>query len=196
MKKIHLPITLSLIVIFLSILFLSVNLSGDLDLTDSERLQFIINVFAACAAVISAIFVIWSYIFTNEAFRLSQKPQLLVQLTNDQNNFSQTIFRYINVTRNAFDDLAFTIEVKTPSKRVDMSDLFTRKMYMAGRDDRTRRFNSDTELKNRDIDLARETSAGNEVRLTIKYTFTFLGEQQSVLAQEYKWIDKQGWNLP
>jgi len=194
MKKTFL--SLILISIFsVTIFFLLSNFLEQYDLTDAESLQFHVSVVAIAIASISASFPIFSYWNKSEAFILSQKPQLLVQVLNTKGDYNLTIFRYENFTTNAFEDLTLIINVTTLSKEISLSDLFSKEMYMSGRDSRERKFYSIKELKDRNFDLTKEMLAGNEIRLNVKYSFTFLGEKQLILSQQYKWVDKQGWNL-
>lgn len=199
MRKTNILITLSAIVFVLLIIFLQFVFSNKVELNDSEKLQLTIDSFIACAAIISAIIVVWSYLNTNKVLILSKKPDLLVQALNiNVPNYQHkwTRLSYRNTTNNTFEDLTFLLSVETSARKVSLDDLFRKNMHMPGSDLRERNFDPVDELNSRGFDLIQEVSSGNEVRFIIKYTFTYLGERNSVLAQEYKWSNRiKGWEI-
>lgn len=82
------------------------------------------------------------------------------------------------------------------NRTVDLSDVFTPRMYMAGRDQRQRQFVTTDELVSRGLELNGMTERGNEAVLSLSYMFTFLGCPEIVEVQEYKWErDKQLWSV-
>jgi hypothetical protein len=179
-------------------------ISSDLGLTKAQLVERLIQLAATAGAFISATFVVWSYLQTNQAFALSQKPALLLFVTNqkvprsltNQEVVHVTLIGYHNTTGNSFYDLTIRPAVTIANRTVDLNDLFTPRMYMAGRDQRQRQFVTMDELGSRGLDLNGMTERGNEAILSLSYVFTFLGRSETVRVQEYKWErDKQVWSV-
>lgn len=195
MRRNLIPILLTCIVLVISGILLFQIISKSTFFSNSDKMQNLINLFLACFASISAIYVVYSYVQTNSAFILSQRPSLLVQVeslhiqnpNNSNSSLPRTRIHYKNTTNNSFDDLSFNITVYTSSRTVDISDLFRREMKMPGFDTRQRTFDPIYELNSRGFNIIQEASQGNEVKLKISYTFTFLNKKEKIEAQEYKW---------
>ncbi len=177
---------------------------NQLGLTSAQRVEYLILLATAAGAFISATFIVWSYLQTNQAFVLSQKPALLLFVNNLKLPRSQTNpevvhvtqVAYHNITANSFYDLTIQLSVTIANRTVDLSDLFTPRMYMAGRDQRQRQFVTMDELGPRGMDLNAMTERGNEAVLSLRYTFMFLRRPEVVQVQEYKWErDKQCWSV-
>lgn len=173
------------------------------ELITKDRITSLISIFACSGALISATLVIFSYIHTNFAFILSQKPHLLVQVTtqkvvegNTNNMFPLTVVHYVNTTSNPFMDLSFDIKVTAGNRTVDLSDLFTKKMFMAAHDSRDRRFNTLEELGKRGLDINNEVRTGHQVVLKIIYSHTFNQKMEYIKIQEYFWnCNIQQWEI-
>ena len=87
-----------------------------------------------------------------------------------------TQIAYQNITSNSFYDLTIGLSVTIANRTIDLSDLFTARMYMAGRDQRLRNFVTMDELGPRGLDL----NALTEKR---KRSGSFLAIQLHLLAQ-------------
>lgn len=199
MKRFNILLILSSIIIILSCFIGLYIVSDHVSLTDYEKVQSLLTLIIASAGIVSAIFVIYSYIQTNLAFISSQRPSLLVQVQNlpDQDpNSSKTRINYTNITNNSFFDLTFHIKVYTDYKSVNLSDLFGEKMNMPGKDSRQRNFDSIYELDARGFDIVHEAQQGNSTKLEIAYSHTFLGNVERVLSQKYKWNNnRKEWDI-
>ncbi len=178
--------------------------SDQIELTKAQLVEYLILLAATSGAFISATFVVWSYLQTNQAFVLSQKPALLLFVNNlklprsltNQEVVHVTQVAYHNTTGNSFYDLTIRLAVTIANRTVDLSDLFTPHMYMAGRDQRQRQFVTTDELGPRGLDLNAMTERGNEAILSLSYAFTFLGRSEVVRVQDYRWErDKQCWSV-
>jgi hypothetical protein len=154
----------------------------------------------------SVVFVVYSYLQTNRAFRAAQEPHLLIQVRNttqvpdDKTPAEQGIhwtgISYQNFTDNAFNDLRVRLSVTDGQQEACLDDLFRGPMFMAGRDSRTRSFTTAGHLKARGLDLEQALASEREVRLRIGYDFTFLGVDQHVDAQEYVWdVRRREWQI-
>ena len=199
MFKVPLAITIVLIIIALTA-FIVVITSTTLELID--RVTSSIAIFACLGGGISATFVICSYIHTNFAFVLSQKPSLLIQVTSVHKESQPpsiipiTIIHYENTTANEFTDLTLNITIRVANREVDISELFRPKMFMAAHDRRDRRFETLSLLSQRGIDVNSETRAGNPVELTTGYSYTFNKIIEKRNGPEYKWnADIQHWEI-
>ena len=101
--------------------FLGLN-SGRIGLTSSDLIAHLVQIWLSVAAFISAAFVVTSYIHTNRAFQLSQKPQLLIQVLNEVHapeegsekgqRFHGTNIYYRNVSLNQFEDLGMRVRLR------------------------------------------------------------------------------------
>lgn len=204
MKNLNIPLILSGIIIILSCFIGLYVVSDHVSLTDYEKVQSLLTLSIASAGIISAIFVLYSYIQTNLAFISSQRPSLLVQVQslhvknpNDPNELNpHTRINYANITNNSFFDLTFHIKVYTDYKSVNLSDLFRKNMNMPGKDTRQRNFDTIYELDAKGFDIVHEAQQGNLTKLEIAYSYTFLGNVERVLSQEYKWNDnRKEWEI-
>ena len=178
--------------------------SAGLGLTNAELVENLILLATAAGAFVSTTFVVWSYVQTHSAFVLSQKPALLLFVNNLKVQRSpanpeivhMTQVAYRNTTLNSFYDLTLKLSVTVSNRTIDLSDLFTPRMYMAGRDERQRQFVTVDELSSRGLDLNAVAERGNEAILSLRYEFTFLGHVEVITVQYYKWErDKQLWSL-
>lgn len=204
MKKSDIPLILSSIIIILSCLIGLYIFSDRVSLTDYEKLQSLLTLIIASAGIVSVIVVLYSYIQTNLAFISNQRPSLLVQVQslhvknpNNPNELNpHTRINYANTTNNSFFDLTFHIKVHTDYKSVNLSDLFRKNMNMPGKDTRQRNFNTIYELDAKGFDIVHETQQGNLIKLEIAYSYTFLGNVEKILSQEYKWNDnRKEWEI-
>lgn len=207
MKKSDIPLILSSIIIILSCLIGLYIFSDRVSLTDYEKLQSLLTLIIASAGIVSVIVVLYSYIQTNLAFISSQRPSLLVQVQslhlknpnnpNDPNELKpHTRIHYANITNNSFFDLTFHIRVYTDYKSVNLSDLFRENMNMPGKDTRQRNFDTIYELDAKGFDIVHEVQQGNLIKLEIAYSYTFLGNVERILSQEYKWNDnRKEWEI-
>jgi hypothetical protein len=163
-----------------------------------EVVANIVQVWICVASFISATFVISSYVQTNAIFVLSQKPHLLLQVVggNDSNENHHTIILYTNRSASPFYDLSLFITISTPNTTIDLSDLFSPKMYMASHDQRQRDFVTLTELEKHNFDLAYNIEKKQEIVLSLSYQFTFNNEQIKIDVQKYKWdVEHQDWSI-
>ena len=171
-----------------------------LALSGPDLVSAYIQVWACVAVLISAAFVVTSYIQTNKAFQLGQKPQLLVQVVNEQNNAVPGIqnhvtkIHYENRSPNQFEDLSFEVTLHTSNIKLNLSDLFTERMYMAGFDSRDRRFLTEAELQKRGFSLSSFNPNTGKAFLDISYRFTYTGKKQRVDVQQYYW-GSNGWTI-
>jgi hypothetical protein len=155
-------------------------------------------------ALISAIFVVNSYIQTNKVFLLSQRPSLLIQVQgqhiqiNAQNNepVPHTFVHYSNTSQNDFDDLTIVLKLQASNRIIDLADLFKPKMFMAAPDKRHRKFETLALLSQRGVDIESETRTGNQVLLSTGYTFTFNYKLEEKKGPVYKWNGQiRNWEL-
>ncbi len=171
-------------------------------LSNAEKVHSIISIIACGGGLITATIVVYSFLQTNEAFILSQRPQLLIQVISVQEkiNNKDTVpvswIRYENITQNMFNDLTISLTIRSKDKIVDLSYLFIENMQMIGKDSRRRKFYPLEEIANKGINLNEETAQGNIVYFDVKYEFTFCGKREKVLAQNYQWNSKsQVWDI-
>jgi hypothetical protein len=173
-------------------------------LNDAQLVSSLITLFACLGALISATFVVYSYLQTNNIFVLGQRPSLLIQITSEhcqpnpqaKNKVPFTFIDYTNTTVNEFTDLTITMNLRLSNREIDLSDLFKPKMFMAGHDKRHRRFETIAFLSSRGIDLNKEIATGNQVILSPSYTFTFNKKLEERMGPEYKWNSEiQHWEL-
>ena len=178
--------------------------STGLSLDDAQLVSSLIALFACLGALISATFVVYSYIQTNRAFLLGQKPFLLIQVKSEhlqpnpqtQGVVPFTFIDYTNTSQNEFNDLTLFVKLRVANRDVDISDLFKPKMFMAAHDQRHRRFETLSFLSERGIDINNETASGNQVILSTHYTFTFNNKLEERKGPEYKWNGQiQHWEL-
>jgi len=181
-----------------------IGLSDSLTLSDGELVQAQIGVGATLGALISATFVIYSFVQTNLAFIESQRPQLLVWVETEKGKRTKesteqipiTFINYKNITNNQFPDLAINIQVVAGERVIDLSDLFS-KTIMIGQDQRHRWFDTLKELEDRGFRINDVSTQGTETTLRISYTYTFNNSTHTVPCQRYKWNPAlQCWELP
>ncbi|MEC9361716.1 MAG: hypothetical protein VYC42_00710 [Pseudomonadota bacterium] len=161
----------------------------------AEKASSIIAVWACVAAFVSAAFVIQSYLETNAAFQQSQMPHLRIWVQDATGPAGEhfTCVNYENMTLNAFSDLTIHVAVKAKDVVVDLDSLFPDRMFMAGRDQRKRTFNTVKELGARGYQIESESAKAAPPRLCIAYDYTFAGRMQNVVIQEYEW--RRGWHI-
>ncbi len=131
-----------------------------------------VGVITCLGALISAAFVVFSYIHTNGSFIESQRPHLLIFM---QNSFSQagasmSTLQYHNITTNRFKDLTIHLRVKASNREYSLSELFRSKMTMIGLDQRQRTFDPLLELNNLGLNVENTVQQGNEVTLSVAYS--------------------------
>jgi hypothetical protein len=158
-----------------------------------------IQIWICVGAFISVAYVIPSYLQTNWAFILSQKPALLLQAIDNLSTSEHfTRIHYENCSNNPFYDLSIFVKVTTSHTKVDLSDLFTKNMYMAPHDSRDRMFSTVNELKKRGFDLISSAQQNQEIILSIAYEFTYNRKTEVINVQEYFWDtsnQKPSWTI-
>jgi len=97
------------------------------------------------------------------------------------------------MTLNPFEDLTIHVNIRTPETTFDLSALFSTKMFMAGRDQRQRSFNTAKELLGRGYQLIPNATMIKPPHLCISYEFTFNQLKEIVKIQEYQW--NGGWQI-
>jgi hypothetical protein len=170
----------------------------------AAKASTLVSLWACVAALISAAFVVRSYLQTNRAFVLSQKPHLRIWVQNmeaktseqDPTRVHMTAIHYENMTLNPFLDLTIGIKVKTSKATIDLSDLFKPRMFMSGRDQRQRTFPTRKELLARGFELSSPNGAQDPPILCISYSFTFDKRTESIEIQKYSWdASRNQWSL-
>lgn len=165
-------------------------------ISNSELISNIIQIWIGVGAFISATIIIGSYIITNRAFILSQKPYLYLiarnhnKIKRDKNSnefIHATQIHYENISNNPFYDLTINVRVSTLNTEVDLSDLFTKKMYMSAHDVRDRNFVTVDELNKRGFNLDSAINENKDILLSLNYTFTFNNKEEIIDVQKYKW---------
>lgn len=170
-----------------------------LELRPNEVVSSLIAVIASLGALVSATFVVASYLQTNKAYVESQRPHLWIWVESIKNNeSSEPISRinYHNITNNRFNDLTISVRVESDNRTYDLSHLFRKRMVMIGQDRRQRSFKPVEELSKVGLDLQETSSSGKEVKLTVGYEYTFNGVVDIVNAQQYRWdAGGQRWEI-
>jgi hypothetical protein len=200
-----LPIIISSVLFAIAVVVCAYLLtSSKLTLTDAQLVSSLITLFTCLGALISATFVVYSYLQTNRIFLLGQRPSLLIQVTSEQlipipqskNSVPFTTIHYTNTTSNEFDDLTILVKLTLGSREIDLSDLFKPKMFMAAYDQRHRQFETLSFLASHGVDINKEITSGNQVMLSLSYTFTFNSKLEERKGPEYKWnYEIQRWEL-
>ncbi|KPQ23352.1 MAG: hypothetical protein HLUCCA13_13870 [Halomonas sp. HL-48] len=150
----------------------------------------IIAIAASVGALVSATFVIFSYLQTNRAFIESQRPQLLIVLDNRYESGTSipvSFIHYQNITNNKFDDLTIKLTVTVSGTKYSLDHLFRPNMTMIGQDRRQRRFEPYDELANVGVDMPTQEGLGSKIELAIIYEYTFYHKSDRVRAQKYEW---------
>ena len=181
MAKLRIPIIITVILVLITVAAFCILLtSKSLRLTNAEMVNSLIAIFACLGALISATFVIYSYLMTNYAFIQSQKPYLLIQVVKGRDviegnrTVPTTVIHYTNITDNTFLDLTMDLRVSVLDKEIDISDLFTPNIYMAARDKRNRTFKPIELLLNKcGININAKAQADNPVILKVGYKYSF-----------------------
>ncbi len=170
-----------------------------LELRPNEVVSSLIAVIASLGALISATFVVASYLQTNKAYVESQRPHLLILVESLKHNESgQPMSRilYHNITNNRFNDLTISVRIESDNKAYDLSHLFRKNMTMIGQDRRQRSFKPVEELSKAGLNLQETSSSGKEVKLMVGYEYTFNGVVDKVNAQQYRWnAGDQQWEI-
>jgi hypothetical protein len=170
----------------------------------NEKISNHIALWAGVAAFISAAYVIASYLQTNYAFILSQRPHLRIRVENVMARISEqdhtlvhmTRILYENLTINPFEDLTIKVKVHNSKTVADISDLFSPKMFMAGHDARQRNFCTRTEILARGFEIESQFVASDPPKLSISYEFTFSQEVQQINIQQYAWdVTRKEWTI-
>lgn len=179
-------ITIALIIIGIGVTLFVLNTKIKSDIVSN-----IIQIWMCVAALISVVFVISSYIQTNQAFIASQRPHLLLIARGgpNQNNpaMHMTQIHYENKSNNPFYDLNILVRVSTQNTLVDLGNLFSPNMYMAVHDVRDRNFDTRLELSQRGFDIGAAVRANQTIILSLVYTFLFNNKKESIKVQEYIW---------
>lgn len=177
--------------------------STTLQFTHAELVSSLIAIFACMGGLISATFVVYSYVQTNKAFIDSKKPSLLIQVKSEHQSpgpqqppIPFTFIHYKNTSPNEFTDLTIRLKVEVGSRTIDISDLFSPKMFMAAHDPRNRRFETVTFFAIRGIDINAEAQSGNPVILSTGYQFSFNKRLEEREGPNYKWNPQiQHWEI-
>lgn len=168
-------------------------------LKPNEIVSALIAVVASLGALVSATFLVASYLQTNKAYIESQRPHLLIlveSLRHKDSGHPVSRIHYHNITNNRFNDLTVTVSVDSGNRTYDLSHLFRSNMTMIGQDRRQRSFKPIEELGKLGLDLQQTASSGKEVKLRIGYKYTFNGHEDVVNAQEYRWdADEKQWQI-
>jgi len=154
---------------------------------------------ATLGALISAAFVIWSFIQTNKAFIESKRPQLLIQVESVKlqsvgepvSMIPWTKIHYSNITDNKFDDLTIQVFVYCETTRINFNHLFRTSMSMIARDSRVRSFKTYDEIENRGFNLRQLANDNRDVFMNLQYEYSFNGARDLIDAQLYKWNKEQ-----
>ena len=174
-------------------------------LSNSEVIQAQIGIFATYGALVSAAFVVYSYLQTNSAFIESQRPQLYIRVESIRVRENATAtetepgtrIHYKNTTANQFSDLTIGIKVEAAGKVCDLGDQFQPCMVMIGHDQRQKWFKTLQALKEKGCDLPALAASAPDVYLKLCYSFTHARERKVVPCQDYKWDWKlEQWVLP
>jgi hypothetical protein len=183
-----------LIIIFLALLAAvgswAIVYCDALELRSSEVVSSLIAVIATLGALISATFVVASYLQTNKAYVESQRPHLLTFVENkkyEESGEPLSIIHYHNITNNRFNDLTISVKVESGNRIYDLSYFFRKNMAMIGQDRRQRSFKPAEELIKAGLNLQETSSSGKEVKLIVGYGYTFNGVVDNVNAQQYRW---------
>jgi len=161
-----------------------------LELKPSEVVSSLIAVIASLGALVSATFVVASYLQTNKAYVESQRPHLLTLVESRKYDVSGeplSIIHYHNITNNRFNDLTIHIKAESDNRVYDLSYLFRQNMAMIGQDRRQRSFKPVEELSKAGLNLQETSSSGKEVKLMVGYEYTFNGVVDKVNVQQYRW---------
>lgn len=168
--------------------------STSVKLTQAELVNSLIAIFACMGGLISATFVVFSYIQTNKAFMDSKKPFLLIKVKSEhlppgpqQPPIPFTFIHYTNTSGNEFTDLTIKLKVEAGNSTIDISDLFSPKMFMAAHDPRNRRFETETFIAQHGLDINAEAQLGNPVILSTSYQFSFNKRIEERKGPNYKW---------
>jgi hypothetical protein len=163
-------------------------------LSDAELVQSEIALFAMLGAFIAAIFVVYEYQQSTQAFIESQRPQLLFQLFNRfqeapglKEPVPLTEIQYKNITPNRFTKLSFSLIVSALGKEVDISDLLPSNMTVAGFDQRVKWFEPVRFVNEHGIFLNLTIKREPAPLLRIAYSHLFLGKPEHVELQSYRW---------
>ncbi|MBX3037083.1 MAG: hypothetical protein KF758_09225 [Anaerolineales bacterium] len=188
-------ITIFLIIVGIVSTLLLFQHGNKLGLLFADIISNTIQVWVCVGAFISVAYVISSYRHTNISFTLSQKPHLLlfvaeqeVQISsNNSETVHTTIIHYQNHSNNPFYDLSLSLKISTKNTIVDLSDLFSKNMYMAAHDSRQRNFFTLEELSRHGFDLNSVIKQHQEVILSLAYEYTFNNKKEKINVQEYFW---------
>ncbi|EHQ9269905.1 hypothetical protein ACJO1Y_05325 [Vibrio parahaemolyticus] len=168
-------------------------------LEDSEVVTALIALFGTLGALISATFVVASYMQTNNAYIESQRPHLLIlaeSLTEKGTAEPVTCIHYHNITNSRFTDLTITVVLEAENRKVNLSHLFRSNMTMIGRDQRQRNFKILDEATKLGLDIESTAMSGREVKLLLGYEYTFNDAKEHVGAQEYIWdANSREWRI-
>ena len=181
----------------LSVLYLANG--SDLQIKDSDLISLYISIAACLGALVSATFVVFSYLQTNNAYIEAQRPHRLAMmesLVREGTGEPVSRVHYQNITNNRFTDLTLDIKVTAGNREYSLSELFRKKMTMIGRDQRQRSFHPLKELQALGLDLQSTAESGNEVTLDVSYEYTFNKKKDVVNAQMYRWnASRREWEI-
>ncbi|EGR0775402.1 hypothetical protein RDG66_16720 [Vibrio cholerae] len=168
-------------------------------LKDSEVVTALIALFGTLGALISATFVVASYMQTNKTYIESQRPHLLIlaeSLTENGTGKPVSRIHYHNITNSRFTDLTITVVLEAENRKINLGYLFRENMTMIGRDQRQRSFKVLDEAAKLGLDIQSTAMSGREVKLLLGYEYTFNDVKDHVGAQEYVWdANSREWRI-
>ena len=193
------PVVISLILICLGIIsFFYVSAIPNNEINMKDKVSFYLSIVSCVGALVSAAFVVFTYISTSRAYVESQRPQLLLFLHNglDDNGKLLSILQYKNITSNKFTDLTIDLKVSAFNREYSLSELFRSKMTMIGGDERQRAFDHESELKSLGLELSTVSKQGHEITIDVSYSYSFNGSIETEHAQFYRWcIARSEWEI-
>ncbi len=167
-------------------------------ITVTDTIQYfqpLIGIITSTGALCSAAIVISTYYEAH-------KPQLLIQVVNDDQKRKYTILDHItrihyeNLTLYQFNKLNIQLSIEYKNDKIELDNLFPEDMIMLGRDDRNKRFITTNELQNLGLSLAQINFSPDPLYLLVSFDFNYLGIKYKIKAQKYIWdkINIQ-WNI-
>lgn len=182
------PIIVAVIIFSITASFLCFLLSQE-SLSIEFKITQIIQTLTVAGALISAIFVISSYLITNQAFILSQKPFLLLGVDLDGRIF------YQNHSNNPFYNLKINVIAKIGNSKFKVGKkLFKKTMYMSAFDKRYTPPIQYMLKEHYNIDF-NSLIENTEAKIFLSYSFTFLNKVEKIDVQSYVWKRENGWNI-
>ncbi|MBY0345463.1 MAG: hypothetical protein K2P98_01190 [Neisseriaceae bacterium] len=130
----------------------------------------------------------------NEAFIESQRPHLLIQVCNSNQQITgsekYSIIKYKNITPNTFENLNIQIKILVEGDhREHFLKLFSENMTMIGFDNRTKGFNTYDEIRKITLDAETLLLSDKDIQLVVSYDYKFFSDRdkKTIEVQRYKW---------